>query len=231
MQAVIKPLGDHAITITLGNTIDESINEQVLALFCCIKEKNIKGVKDVIPAFASLTVVYEIVTIHNYDNTISAFEYIKREVEEVIKNCSFDISGKKELVHIPVCYHPSLAIDLEEMSKQKNISVEEITELHSSVIYRVYMIGFLPGFAYMGEVDAKIAMPRKSSPQSVSAGSVGVADRQTGIYPLNSPGGWNIIGKTPEPLFSKNYKDPCLLSPGVMVKFEPISLEEFRALK
>jgi inhibitor of KinA len=93
------------------------------------------------------------------------------------------------------------------------------------------MIGFLPGFAYMGKVDSKIAMPRKLIPKNVAAGSVGIANYQTGVYPFDSPGGWNIIGQTPEPLFSKNYREPCLLNPGDTVKFEPISLEEFKELK
>lgn len=228
----IQSLGDHALTVVFGDAIDEDINRQVLAFFHFLQEENIEGVKDLIPAYASLTMVYNITEIRKYHG-ISAFEFMQNKVRSAFKK--FNIVEKevsKKVIHIPVCYDLSLGLDLREMAQQKNTSIEEIVVLHSAATYRVYMIGFLPGFAYMGKVDAKIAVPRKNVPgKNVVAGSVGIADFQTGIYPLNSPGGWNIIGQTPIEIFNKNYKEPCVLQPGDTVKFEPISLEEFEELK
>lgn len=231
MPVTVTPLGDRAVTITFGNTIDEDTNKQVLSVFHYLKEKNIVGVKDVIPAYASLTLVYDIITILENNVCISAFDFVRKEMESALKNFSLSTAVNSNLVRIPVCYHVSLGSDLEELSAQKNISIEEIIRIHSAATYRVYMIGFLPGFAYMGKVDERIAMKRKAAPKNIAAGSVGIAELQTGIYPFDSPGGWNIVGRTPMPLFSKNYIDPCLLCPGDTVKFEPISLREFRELK
>jgi len=231
MSVKIQPTGDHALTVTFGDAIDESINKQVLSFFHFLQQQNIEGVKDFIPAYSSLTVVYDIVTIRQHHG-IPAFEYMHNQIENGLKNSNVEAEESARLLHIPVCYDVSLGIDLQEIALQKNITIEEIIELHSASTYRVYMIGFLPGFAYMGRVDKKITVPRKKIPRkNVDAGSVGIADFQTGIYPLNSPGGWNIIGQTPVLLFNKNYKEPCILQPGDKVKFEPIGLEEFEDLK
>jgi inhibitor of KinA len=228
---VIQPLGDHALTIIFGDKIEEQINKKVLAFFNYLQEKNIQGVKDYIPAYASLTVVYDVAAIKKR-HAISAFEYIHNEIQTALKNFKMDSENKAVLIRIPVCYDVSLGIDLEEIAEQKNITVDEIIYLHAASTYRVYMTGFLPGFAYMGKVDERIASPRRISPRkNVAAGSVGIADFQTGIYSLNSPGGWNIIGQTPLKIFNKNYKEPCILQPGGMVKFEPISVDEFEDLK
>jgi inhibitor of KinA len=155
-----------------------------------------------------------------------------QQIESGLKNFTNTSEETTRLIHIPVCYDRSLGIDLKEIATKKNITTDKIVELHSDATYRVYMIGFLPGFAYMGKVDEKIATSRKEVPRkNVAAGSVGIANFQTGIYPLNSPGGWNIIGQTPMNIFNKEYNDPCVLQPGDTVKFEPISLEEFEELK
>jgi len=231
MPITIQPLGDHAITVTFGDTIDESINQKVLALFNYLQQKNIEEIKDYIPAYASLTVVYDIMKIKKR-HSIPAFEYMHNHMQTAVENFSIRLTETTRLVHIPVCYDVSLGIDLEEMAAQKNTTVEEIIELHTAATYRVYMIGFLPGFAYMGKVDSKIVSARKANPRkNVMAGSVGIADFQTGIYPFNSPGGWNIIGQTPMQMFNKNYNQLCILKPNDTVKFEPIGLKEFEELK
>jgi inhibitor of KinA len=127
-----------------------------------------------------------------------------------------------------VCYGEKYAWDINEIAKEKSIPVDEIIRLHTAKKYRVYMIGFLPGFAYMGEVDEKIAIPRKAQPRtSVEGGSVGIAGMQTGIYPIDSPGGWQIIGKTPLKLFDKERDDPVLLKPGDEIEFYSITENEF----
>ncbi len=232
MPVTILPLGDHAITIIFGDTIDEDINQQALRFFNCLQQREITGVKDIIPAYTSVTVVYDIMMIQKQDNTVSAFEFMRHEIEKALQNVEQNKTEMEKIVRIPVCYDVSLGIDLKEMAEQKNLSIEEIIQLHSSATYRVYMIGFMPGFPYMGKVNAKIATPRKNSPRkNVAAGSVGIADFQTGIYPFNSPGGWNIVGQTPMMMFNTHYIEPCLLKPGDKVNFVPISLQEFYQLK
>jgi inhibitor of KinA len=132
-------------------------------------------------------------------------------------------------IQVPVCYSGRFAPDMQLLCKQKGLSTEEVVHLHCSRIYRVYMLGFLPGFTYMGKVDERIAIERKERPRSeVPAGSVGIAGVQTGIYPMDSPGGWQIIGRTPLQLFTKQSEHPVLFAPGDRVKFYSISENEFK---
>jgi inhibitor of KinA len=136
--------------------------------------------------------------------------------------------SKQRILEIPVCYAKPFAPDLETLALQNQLTTEEVIQLHTAKVYRVYMIGFLPGFAYMGKVDHRIAAPRKSQPRTnIPAGSVGIAGEQTGIYPLVSPGGWNIIGQTPLKLFDAARPDPVLFQPGDRVHFYSISQNEF----
>ena len=198
-----------------------------MALFHELSNAKIVGAKDIIPAYTTITVVYDIAAIRKITNT-AAYKYISEQIEKAISECDWKNESSPREIIIPVCYDISLGIDLPEMSNQKNISIEEIISIHTSATYNVYMLGFLPGFAYMGMVDDKIVVPRLSQPRkNVPAGSVGIAGNQTGIYPLDSPGGWNIIGQTPLRMFDINNTDPCLVKPGDKVKFVSISLEQF----
>ena len=170
----------------------------------------------------------------NNKNTLNKFslksftDQIENLIEEDIEISSLPSRNIK----IPVCYSAKYALDLQEISKQKNLATDEIVRLHTTKKYRVYMIGFLPGFAYMGEVDEAIAFPRKAQPRKiVEAGSVGIAGSQTGIYPLDSPGGWQIIGKTPIQIFNKEKADPVLLQPGDEIEFYSITEDEFTNYK
>ncbi len=132
-----------------------------------------------------------------------------------------------ETISVPVCYDLQLGNDLSIMSELHKLSPDEIISHHQSITYHVFMLGFLPGFAYMGEVDERIATPRKAKPVPTKAGAVGIAGRQTGIYPLNSPGGWHIVGYTPVKMFDAVKETPAFLQPGNLVKFESIGLEEY----
>jgi inhibitor of KinA len=135
-----------------------------------------------------------------------------------------------ETIEIPVCYDAVLHNNLVDITKVTGLSAAEIIQLHSSRNYYVYMLGFLPGFAYMGEVDERIALPRKPNPVNVTAGSVAIAGKQTGIYPLDSFGGWNVLGHTPVKIFNQFDTEPCFLKAGQEVKFRPIPLKEYRQL-
>lgn len=226
----IYPCGDHAVTISFGNAIVPDINDKVLTLFETIKSWNFDGVKDVIPAYTTLTVVYDIQKIKE-QTTQTAYSFIKERIVAALNDAGV-MQTNKSLLEIPVCYNLEFGIDLERMSASQQLSIDKIIEIHTSRTYRVYMLGFLPGFAYMGVVDACIATPRLSTPRTnVAAGSVGIAGDQTGIYPFDSPGGWNIIGRTPLILFDSKKEDPCLFEPGKLVKFISITKEQFEQLK
>ena len=225
----IYPLGDHALTIELDNNISEKTNQQILSLHHFLLQQTIIGIKDIIPAYSSLTVVYDISAIK--EKNAVAYTFIKQQIEPAIKDHQPNYTTSR-LIEIPVCYDRSFGIDLEEMAAQKNMSTQEIIQLHSNKIYRVYMIGFLPGFAYMGLVNEKIITPRKAQPRTkIIAGSVGIAGEQTGIYPFDSPGGWNIIGQTPLQLFNAKRKGPVLLQAGDSIQFLPIGVDEFYQIK
>jgi inhibitor of KinA len=228
-EVTISPLGDAAIIVNWKNLIDETINNQVLSCFDKIKHARLLGIKDVVPAYSSLVVHYDIMIAKqhiSYNN--SAYEYFKTEIKKILNNDVQLNSHETRTIKVPVCYAGKYAPDLNYILKEKKLPVDEIIRLHTGKKYRIYMIGFLPGFAYMGEVDERIAIGRKAQPRTrVEAGSVGIAGSQTGIYPLESPGGWQIIGKTPLQLFNKQNDDPVLLHPGDEIEFYSITEDEF----
>jgi inhibitor of KinA len=239
----IFPLGDTAITIDFGNVIDETINSHVLALFHQLRLHPLPGMIEAVPAYSSLTVYYDVFGINKTGTAgKTVYDFLSGQLDERLKHEVKEDNEVPRLVNIPVCYESEFAPDLEYLAKEKNKSVEEVVSIHTSKQYRVYMLGFLPGFAYMGEVDERIVMPRKLQPVTVATGSVGIAGKQTGIYPLISPGGWQIIGRTPLKLFdAAPSKSPppvggetsegplCLLKPGDNVQFISISKNEFES--
>lgn len=224
MPFAIFPLGDSALIIDFGNRIDDAINTKVLRLFTRLQHR-FPFVLDVVPAYSSLTIYYDVCALHTSGKT--AFETAKQLIVPLIEsNENIPQSGRQ--LRIPVCYAKAFAPDLEEMAVQKNCSAEELIALHTGKAYRVYMIGFLPGFAYMGKVDERLATPRRGQPRTqVPEGSVGIAGEQTGIYPLTSPGGWNIIGRTPVKLFDAKRNEPVFFQPGDEVRFYSITEDEF----
>jgi inhibitor of KinA len=223
------PLGDNAILIDFGNELNESINKKLLSIFQKIKNQNLPGVLDVVPAYSSLTIYYDVMKILEKAGSRSVFDFVANQVKKIIEDDTEILLEENRKISIPVCYDEEFGIDLTYLANEKNLSVKDVIHLHSSKTYRVYMIGFLPGFAYMGTVDQKIQIPRKENPRTkIDAGSVGIAGAQTGIYPLQSPGGWQIIGRTPLQLFNKEKTEPVLLQPGDEIKFFSISKDEFR---
>ncbi len=226
------PCGDHALTIEWGNAIDVTVNKTVMALFVLLKEANIKGVKDIIPAYNTITIVYDTPLLKKQVTTATVYEWMSRQVGNLINSSEIDIEKKSRLVRIPVCYDFSMAPDLSSLAAEHSIHTDEVIKLHTGKTYRVYLIGFMPGFAYMGSVDQKIKTPRRSNPRTlVPAGSVGIAGEQTGIYPFDSPGGWQLIGQTPVKMFDAGNDQPCYLQPGDEVQFYPITTNEFQNIK
>jgi inhibitor of KinA len=234
----IFPLGDSAITIDLGNCIEEQLNRRALALHDWLQAHRYPGFLDIIVAYSSVSIYYDptIVRCSTLNNSngvyyglegllIQAWEETDGMTDKVVEGQETPVAG--HFFRIPVCYEGEYAPDLEGVAKEKELSKEEVIGLHTSVIYRVYMIGFLPGFPYMGRTDARLEIERKKQPVSVRAGGVGIAGIQTGIYPLNSPGGWQIIGRTPMPLFNRQEDPPIRLQAGDSVQFYPVSKTEF----
>ena len=202
--------GDSTLVIEFGKDIDVYTNKLVQFVFSKIEKRLYKNlfIKDVYPTYKSLVI--------NYDNLAIDYQSLKKKIEplifEIVDKYDKNVSNDKVL-EIPVKYGGEFGPDLKIMSKKLNISEESIINIHSSAIYRIYMIGFMPGFPYLGGLDERISFPRLSTPRiKVPAGSVGIAGKQTGIYPFESPGGWNIIGRTELSLFDVDANPPSLLS-------------------
>lgn len=223
----ISPLGDTALLIDFGNKIDENINKQVIARARQLKE-SLTAVIEVVPAYSSVAVYFDLVKLKRQTpKNKLVYEHLKEAVAQVLLQPLTQEEKEERLIKIPVCYDLEFATDIHSIASINNLTVEEVIALHLSKIYRVYMLGFLPGFSYLGEVDEKIATPRKPEPQPVAAGSVGIAGKQTGIYPLASPGGWQIIGRTPLTIFNPHADEATLLRPGDRVQFFSITTNEF----
>ncbi|HEY6505030.1 MAG TPA: 5-oxoprolinase subunit PxpB [Chitinophagaceae bacterium] len=225
----IFPISDSALTIDFGNVISESINDFVLSLFQAIKTNPLAGMIEAVPSYSSLTLYYDLFFLRNQiPPGQTGYDWIAAQLLQRLDAAEQKNNISHGLITIPVCYEKEFAPDTEYLAREKNISVEELIHIHTSKQYRVYMLGFLPGFSYMGEVDERIAISRKSQPVTVAAGSIGIAGKQTGIYPLASPGGWQIIGRTPLKLFDAEKEDPVLLKAGDRVQFTSISKDEFK---
>jgi inhibitor of KinA len=223
----ISSLGDSALLIDFGNHIDEEINKFVIHLFHRIISLQHPALLDVVPAYSSLAVHYDVLSLHEAGR--SAYNKVVELVEPIIHSTTEEKEVENNHIEIPVCYSDGYGPDIEEILNTKQITKEQLIQLHTGKTYRVYMLGFLPGFPYMGEVDDRIAIERKSTPrQSIPAGSVGIAGKQTGIYPLESPGGWQIIGRTPLKIFNKDNDQPVLFQPGDSVRFYSITEDEYK---
>lgn len=221
----IQLLGDHAIVYKKLSALVEDIDLDLLAFNQYVKNEKIKGVKDIILAYDTLTLIYDII---QFD--ANPF-LVAHQILETFSSSNIHIeqNEKKPIIEIPVCYDPSLGIDLKEAAIIANCSIEGLIQKHTEHIYSVYCLGFLPGFAYMGDVPNKIQLPRHPKPRTkVFAGSVGIAGKQTGIYPTDSPGGWQIIGRTPIKIFDTIKLS--LFKAGDQVKFNPIDLALFHEL-
>jgi inhibitor of KinA len=217
----ITSFGDSALLVEYTSEIDAAVNAAVLAASERVRQSRIRGVRDVVPAFASFAV---------------HFDPIATDVEALRDGIARAVAGALPAVQaleaapfdIPVCYGGAFGPDLIGVAAWAGCTPQDVVEVHTGRSYRVFMLGFLPGFPYMAAVDDRIAMPRRDAPRShVAAGSVGIAGRQTGIYPFDSPGGWQIIGRTPLTLFDPLRHVPALLAPGQRVQFHPISPSEF----
>lgn len=215
----LLPHGDRAVDIVFENRISPAINRRVIALDAAIRSGAPEGIIGCIPAYRTLTVEYDPMRI-----TYGQVCLFLRSISETA-----DLPQQGRLVRIPVLYGGAYGPDLDAVAVHAGLSVQETVRRHAEPEYHVYLIGFLPGFPYLGGLDPKLACPRKATPRlRVEGGSVGIAGLQTGVYPESSPGGWNIIGRTPIKLFDE--KTLSLLSAGDRVKFVPIDAETYRSV-
>lgn len=234
-DAKITPLGDSAVLIQLGTEINERTHRLIGALTKHIENHPFPGFIECVPAFTSLTVFYHPLKVHEQMKGSvcnSPYEKVKAFMKKSLKEMTAEEETAKRTVEIPVCYGGSFGPDLEEVARINGLTPEEVIEIHTSGEYLVYMIGFAPGFPYLGGMSEKIAAPRRSSPRtSIPAGSVGIAGKQTGVYPLSTPGGWQLIGNTPLDLFRPYQQPPSLLKAGDIVTFVRVTEEEYDRLK
>jgi len=227
----IYPCGDHAITIELGTTIDRSVNEQVISLYSYLSSLQSEEILDIIPSYHTLTIIYDLYRLKKTTAEGTVYHRMKQWLAAAAAVYS-QVPIPSRQMRIPVCYEPEFALDAAIIAAPHQLSMEELVRLHTACVYRVYLLGFLPGFAYMGTVDEKLVAPRKISPRTmVPAGSVGIAGAQTGIYPFDSPGGWQIIGRTPLVLFNRQDAQPCLLQPGDEVSFYAIDTSTYHHIQ
>lgn len=223
----ITPLSESAVLVSFGNQIDHALNEKVMRLHHQVNASLFAGFIESVPAYASLAIFYDATVVYRQkENHHTAFEYLKDLLVGIIEQQEHTpLPANINLIEVPVLYDGE---DLQHVADTHKLSVREVITLHSAIEYRVFMIGFLPGFAYMGTVDQRIATSRRHSPRTVvPSGSVGIAGHQTGIYPIASPGGWQLIGRTPKKVFDKSKKMPCLFQPGDRVRFYSIDESEF----
>ena len=212
MKPRIVPLGDSTLLVQFGDEIDLKINQRVHALANLIANSFINGVIESVPAYVTLLV--------HYDPLILSFTQMKNHLRAKTAQMEENESRKPRRVEVPVRYGGELGPDLESVASHCGLQVEDVIRIHSERIYTVYMMGFTPGFPYMGKLDDALIAPRLETPRTrVPAGTVAIAGSQTGIYPIDSPGGWQLIGWTPLKLFDPESKSPFLFSPGDEVKF------------
>lgn len=217
-------LGEQALIVELGDRIDPLIHRKVLGFCKWLEQQKIQGVIEWVPSYTGVTI--------HYDPVLLTSGQLQAKLLHFSDRCTDEQQDFIRVVEIPVCYGGEFGPDLEEVACYHSMDTEDVIRIHAGGSYRVYMIGFVPGFAYLGGMSPKIALPRRDSPRpKIPAGSVGIAGEQTGIYPLEVPGGWRIIGRTPLPLFLPKQHPPALLRTGDVVRFVPIDKAEYHAIK
>ena len=217
------PCGDQAVTVEWGSTIDEHINRQVHAFARKVEALSHPAITEVVPTYRSATV--------HYRPEVLSYEELKHLLAPLAQG-SAEEAEELPVVEIPVCYGGEYGPDLLEVAQHCSLTPEEVIARHTAPTYRIYMLGFTPGFPYLGGMDPSIAAPRRKEPRiHIPAGSVGIAGEQTGVYPIVSPGGWQLIGRTPLRLFDPQKEQPILLSAGAGIRFVPIDEEAFRKME
>lgn len=232
----LLPFSETAVLVEFGKGIHPETYRKVRALAQYLERHPFPGMREYISAYSSVTVLYDPVRVKQEQERIRddepVYQFVASMLQEMIDH--LDCSTRKQVrtVQIPVCYGGEFGPDLEYVANSHQLLPEEVIEIHSTGKYLVYMIGFAPGFPFLGGLDERIATPRRSSPRlKIPVGSVGIAGMQTGVYPLETPGGWQLIGRTPLALFRPAENPPSFLRAGDIIRFSPISPAEYTAYK
>lgn len=218
------PEGDSALVMEFGNKIDKQINRELSYVVDFLKNKKISGIRDILPTYRSILI--------NYDPRLLSFNELKEMLMKIeIKEQALD-EGTVRLIEIPTVYGKEYGPDIKNVAKHANMSEDEVVKIHTGTDYLVYMMGFMPGFTYLGGLDERIATPRLKTPRvKIDAGSVGIAANQTGMYPMDSPGGWQLIGRTPVKLYDETKEEPVFIHAGDYIRYVEISEDEFKKIK
>ena len=224
MAAVIQRASDHSLLVVFGHEISLEHHQQVHALTEKLLRQRPEFILNIHPAYSSVLV--------RFDPLQASAAEVKSYLTSLLDEANEGPAIASRRVEIPVCYGGELGPDLEYVAKHNSLAPEEVIAIHANATYRVYFIGFTPGFAYLGGMSSRIATPRLDTPRvKVPAGSVAIGGNQTGVYPLSTPGGWRIIGRTPLLMFSPHREEPSLLRLGDEVRFRGISREEFEEMR
>ncbi|MDU1130673.1 MAG: 5-oxoprolinase subunit PxpB [Veillonella sp.] len=225
MKPTISPVGDRAISIDFGQVIDPKINRHIRQTIERIKELQLEGIIELVPTYCALLV--------EYDAMLYSYSDICNIIEPTLEEGMTDTTNELvTVVEVPTVYGGEFGPDLSFVATHNHLSEDEVVSIHSGTDYLVYMLGFIPGFTYLGGMDSRIATPRLSSPRTlIPAGSVGIAGEQTGTYPSDSPGGWQIIGRTPVTMYDMSKAQVALLNAGDYVRYVPIDESEFHRIK
>jgi KipI family sensor histidine kinase inhibitor len=217
-------VGDRGILVEYGDAINPEINRKVRAMGMALRERPLDGVVEVIPTYRSLLILY-----HPGQTDPGRLQGELLELEKELDRIRIP---EPKIVEIPVCYGGELGPDIDFVAQTHGLTVDEVIRIHSEPLYQIYMIGFTPGFPFLGGLPDILATPRLETPRTrVPAGSVGIANNQTGVYPIESPGGWRLIGRTPLTLFDPQRKAPFLYEAGDLIQFKPISREEYDRIR
>jgi inhibitor of KinA len=215
--------GDRALIVEFGDRVDRALSERVLRLDAIIRSNPPVGIAETVPTFRSLTVYY--------DPLLTSRHELERAIGALLDLEDRPRTGAR-LWHVPVCYEGEFAPDLAAVAHLTDLTPGEVVALHSGTRFHVYMLGFLPGFPYMGDLPAPLALPRRADPRvRVPAGSISIATSLTAIYPYESPGGWHLIGATPIRMFDPERPKPALFAPGDAVQFQPIDVPAFGSIR
>ena len=231
----LLPVGEAALMVEFGKGINPETNKKVKALADYLDQRPLPGMLEYVSAYSSVTVFYNPAQVKQFQKEqwhlqpkLLAYQVLAELLKEVLSKLDNGVATVPRTVEIPVCYGGEFGPDLAYVAEYNNITIEEVIEIHCQGQYLVYMIGFAPGFPYLGGMSEKIATPRRPSPRlEIPAGSVGIAGMQTGVYPIATPGGWQLIGRTPLSLFRPQDECPSLLQAGDIIRFRPIPLAEY----
>ncbi|MDQ0271888.1 5-oxoprolinase subunit PxpB [Cytobacillus purgationiresistens] len=230
MEYKLLPLGDQAVIIEFGTEISTNIQKKIHLVTAYLDEQAPPWMIEYIPAFTTVTIFYQPAAISRLCNhRYLPFEYASELITSLLSSITGGKTSEPRVVKIPVCYGGEFGPDIENVAKLNGLTTEEVIHIHATGVYSVFMIGFAPGFPFIGGMSEKIAAPRRATPRlKIPARSVGIAGIQTGVYPIETPGGWQLIGRTPLELFRPDDAVPSLLQAGDQVQFTPISLEEYQ---